>query len=86
MWDSLQAVLDRVKPVPHHRLKPVVLCAALLIPVAFSVASYKDSPLENLQFRNIDVAAKSAGAIHNASGWKFDNVHIAAADGSSVAP
>ena len=47
---------------------------------------YQESPLLNFQFKNIDVAAKSAGSIKNASGWTFDNVHITAADGSTVAP
>ena len=54
--------------------------------VAFSVASYKESPLLNVHFKNIEVSANSAGSIQNASGWKFDDVYIRTADGSTVRP
>jgi hypothetical protein len=52
--------------------------------VAFGVASYKDSPLQNFQFKNLDISAKRAGTISNASNWTFDNVHVKTADGSTV--
>jgi hypothetical protein len=51
---------------------------------AFSVGSYKDAPLENFEFKNLEIDAKSAGAIEFADHWTFANTHIRTADGSVV--
>jgi len=51
---------------------------------AFSVGSYKDSPLQNFEFKNLDIDAKTAGSIQYADHWTFANTHIKTADGSVV--
>jgi len=48
------------------------------------VSSYADSPLQNFTFQDLDIAAKVAGSIQNADGWKFSNTRIQTADGSHV--
>jgi len=83
-WKVLTEPVPPEKGLPHLHDVRIAEVKATGARVAFGVASYKDSPLENFAFKNIDVAARSAGTISNASHWTFDNVHITAADGSSV--
>jgi hypothetical protein len=67
---------ERVPPekgLPHLRDVQISNVKASNARVAFSVGSYKDSPLLNVHFKNIEVSAKSAGSIQNALGWKFEN-------------
>ena len=52
---------------------------------AFAVASYKDSPLINLQFSDMDIDAMTAGNIQYADGWSFRGVKLKIGDGSKVA-
>ena len=84
-WKVLVEPVPPDKGLPHLRNVRVSDIHAKDARQAFSVASYKDSPLLNFQFNNIDVAAKSAGTIQNASGWTFANTRITTTDGSSVA-
>jgi hypothetical protein len=84
-WKVLVEPVPPEKGLPHLRNVRVSGIHAKDARQAFSVASYKDSPLLNFQFNNIDVAAKSAGAIQNASGWTFANTRITTTDGSTVA-
>jgi polygalacturonase len=83
-WKVLTEPVPPEKGLPHLRDVRVSNIKATDARVAFGVASYKDSPLQNFQFKNLDISAKSAGTISNASNWTFDNVHIKAADGSTV--
>jgi polygalacturonase len=83
-WKVLTEPVPPEKGLPHLRNVRISGIHAKDAKTAFSVASYQDSPLTNFQFKNIDVEAKTAGSIKNASGWKFDNVHIKTTDGSSV--
>jgi polygalacturonase len=85
-WKVLIEAVSPEKGLPHLRNVRISNVKATDAKQAFGVASYADSPLLNFQFKNIDVDAKSAGSIKNASGWTFDNVHITAADGSKVTP
>jgi len=85
-WKTLTEPVPPEKGLPHLRDVRISNISAKDARVAFSVASYEESPLLNFHFKNIDVAAKSAGTIQNASGWTFDNVHVVAVDGSKVAP
>jgi polygalacturonase len=85
-WKVLTEPVSPEKGLPHLRDVRISDVKAKDARLAFGVASYEDSPLLNFHLKNIDVAAKSAGSIKNASGWTFDNVHITAADGSSVKP
>jgi polygalacturonase len=84
-WKVLTEPVSPEKGLPHLRDVRVSNIQAKGARVAFSVASYQDSPLLNVHFKDITVAAKSAGSIQNASGWTFENMHITTADGSTVA-
>ena len=83
-WKVLTEPVPPDKGLPHLRDVRISGVKASDARVAFGVASYKDSPLLNFQFKDIDVAAKSAGSIANASGWTFEKVHVTTADGSTV--
>lgn len=85
-WKVLTEPVPPEKGLPHLRDVRISNVMARDAGVAFGVASYKDSPLMNFHFKNIDVMAKSAGSIKDASGWTFEEVHIKTSDGSSVAP
>jgi hypothetical protein len=85
-WKVLTERVPPEKGLPHLRDVQISNVKASNARVAFSVGSYKDSPLLNVHFKNIEVSAKSAGSIQNALGWKFENVHIRTADGSTVSP
>jgi hypothetical protein len=52
---------------------------------AFAVVSYKDSPLKNIQFDDLEIDARTAGAIENAANWSFTKTAIRTEDGSHVA-
>jgi polygalacturonase len=83
-WKVLTEPVPPEKGLPHLRNVRVSNIRATDARVAFGVASYKDSPLQNFQFKNLDISAKRAGTISNASNWTFDNVHVKTADGSTV--
>ena len=83
-WKVLTEPVPPEKGLPHLRDVRISNVKAIDAKAAFGVASYKDSPLLNFHFKNIDVSAKSAGTIQNASGWTFDDVHINTADGSKI--
>lgn len=51
---------------------------------AFGVASYANSPLENVTFTNIDIEADRGGSIRGASNWKFVKSSVRTADGSGI--
>jgi len=72
------------KGLPHFRNVKISDIKAVDAQRAFSVGSYKDSPLLNFEFRNLDIDAKSAGSIQYADHWTFANTHIKTADGSAV--
>ena len=85
-WKVLTEPVPPEKGLPHLRDVRISNVVAKDTKTAFGVASYKDSPLENFRFSNIDVAAKTAGSIKDATGWTFDNVRIHTSDGSTVKP
>jgi polygalacturonase len=85
-WKVLTEPVPPDRGLPHLRDVRISNVVARDAKVAFGVASYKESPLMNFRFKNIDVTAKSAGSIKDASGWVFEDVHIKTSDGSSVAP
>lgn len=77
--------VPREKGIPHLRNVSVYNLKATGSRDAFSVASYPDSPLQNVTFRDIDIQAQRGGEIRNAENWKFENARIRTADGTSVA-
>jgi polygalacturonase len=84
-YSVLAQEVPREKGIPHLRNVKIYNLKAAGSRDAFSVASYPDSPLKDVTFRNIDIVAQRAGTIQNAENWKFENVHIQTADGSRVA-
>jgi hypothetical protein len=73
------------KGLPHFRDVKISDIKAVDAQRAFSVSSYKNSPLENFEFKNLEIDAKSAGSIEYADRWTFVNTHIKTTDGSVVA-
>jgi polygalacturonase len=84
-WKVLTEAVPPEKGLPHLRNVRISNIHATDARQAFGVTSYKDSPLLDFEFNHIDVAAKTAGGMQNAAGWKFANTRITTADGSRVA-
>jgi polygalacturonase len=83
-WRVLAEPVPPEKGLPHLRNVRIANIAAVDSRQAFSVASYKDSPLQDLKFTNLDIQAAVAGSIENAENWQFVNTKIQTADGSKV--
>ena len=83
-WKVLTEVVSPEKGLPHFRNVKISDIKAVDAQRAFSVGSYKDSPLLNFEFKNLDIDAKTAGSIQYADHWAFANTHIKTADGSVV--
>ena len=81
-WKVLTEAVSPEKGLPHFRNVKISDIKAVDAQRAFSVGSYKDSPLENFEFKNLEIEAKSAGSIQYADHWTFANTHIKTADGS----
>lgn len=84
-WRVLTEPVAPEQGLPHLRDIDVARIKATGARQAFAVASYKDAPLMNLQFRDVDIEAKTAGNIQYADGWKFSRVRLKIGDGSKVA-
>jgi len=84
-WRVLAEPVPPEKGLPHLRNVVVSRIRATGARQAFSVVSYKDSPLRNFQFDDLRIEARSAGAIQNAENWTFTKTEIQAGDGSHVA-
>jgi hypothetical protein len=83
-WRVLTELVPPEKGLPHFRNVKISGIKAVDAQRAFSVSSYKDSPLENFAFKNLDIEAKLAGSIQYADHWTFANTHIKTTDGSVV--
>ena len=83
-WRVLTEPVPPEKGLPHLRHVRISDVHAAGARQAFSVASYKDSPLEDFEFTNLRIEARTAGTIANASHWKFSGTSIRTADGSDV--
>ncbi len=83
-WRILLEPVPPEKGLPHIRNVRIAGIRATGVGRAFAVSSYADSPLQDFTFTDLDIAAKAAGSIQNAEGWKFVNTKVAAADGSKV--
>lgn len=75
-WRVLTEPVPPEKGLPHLRNVRITNVKATGVRQAFSVASYKDSPLQDFQFKDVAIEARSAGSIRNAEGWSFTNCHI----------
>jgi len=83
-WRVLTEVVPPEKGLPHFRNVKISGIKAVDAQQAFSVSSYKDAPLENFEFKNLEIDAKSAGSIQYADHWTFANTRIKTTDGSVV--
>jgi hypothetical protein len=83
-WRVLLTPVPPEKGLPHIRNVRISGIRATGVGRAFAVSSYPASPLEDFTFHDVDIAAKSAGSIQNAEGWKFVNTKLTSADGSKV--
>jgi polygalacturonase len=83
-WRALATPVPREKGLPHLRNVRVSDLRATDSRQAFSVASYADSPIENVTFANLDIQADRGGTIRNADGWRFVSSRIQTADGRGV--
>lgn len=84
-WRVLTQPVPPEKGLPHLRNVRISGLHATGARQAFSVVSYKDSPLTDFELKNLRIDARTAGSIANADGWKFNDVEIRTADGSRVA-
>ena len=83
-WRVLTEPVPPEKGLPHLRNVRISAIRATGARQAFSVASYADSPLQNFEFRDVEIDAHTAGSIQNADHWTFTGCTIRAADGSLV--
>jgi len=83
-WRVLATPVPLEKGMPHMRHVRISNLKGTATRQAFSVNSYKESPLRDFVFRNLDIAAPKAGTIQYASGWRFIGVTIQAEDKQKV--
>jgi polygalacturonase len=83
-WKVLTQAVPPEKGLPHLRRVKISNIKGTGVQKAFGVASYKDSPLEDVQLKDIDIEAKTAGSIKDDKGWTLDNVKVKTADGSKA--
>jgi polygalacturonase len=83
-WKILTAPVAPERGLPHFRKVRIANIKAEGAKDAFSVNAHKESPLEDFEFRDVEIAAKSAGRIENAHNWRFVHTRIHTADGSRV--
>ena len=83
-WRILTTVVPPEKGLPHLREVRISGVKGSATRQAFSVNSYKDSPLEDFILKNFNITARTAGTIQNASQWQFEDVTIQAEDKSKI--
>ena len=83
-WRVLLAPVPAEKGLPHFRSVHISDVVATGAQQAFTVSAYPEAPLQDFEFKNIRIEAKSAGSIQNAQNWSFNGVTIKTADGSRV--
>lgn len=83
-WKVLTQPVPPEKGMPHFRNVRIYDIKATGAQRAISVNGYKEAPLENFRFRNLDLEARAAGSIQNAVNWVFVNTAIKTADGARV--
>jgi hypothetical protein len=83
-WRVLAEPVPPEKGLPHLRNVRLSNFTVTSAKEAFSVDAYREAPLLDVAFQNIDIRADKAGTIANAENWKFVNTRVQAADGSRV--
>jgi len=83
-WKVLTTPVPPEKGLPHLREVRISNVKGTATRAAFAVNSYPDSLLEDFLFKNLEIAARSAGTIQYASDWRFEDVVIKTEDGSKL--
>ena len=83
-WKALTQRVPPEQGLPHLRNVRISGIKATGAKRAIVAAAYKDAPLENFKFKNLEIEAQEAGGIQDAVNWIFVNTHIKSADGSRV--
>ena len=83
-WRVLTEPVPPAKGLPHLRRVRISDIKATGVQRAFSVTSYRDSPLQDVVLRNIEIDAKTAGVIRDTENWTFENVRVQTADGTQA--
>ena len=83
-WRILATAVPPDKGMPHLRKVRISGVKGTATKQAFSVKAYKDSPLLDFAFKNLDIAAPTAGTIQYASHWRFEGVTIRTEDRSKL--
>ena len=83
-WKALTQRVPPEQGLPHLRNVRISGIKATGAKRAIVAAAYKDAPLENFKFKNLEIEAQEAGGIQDAVNWIFVNTHIRSADGSRV--
>jgi polygalacturonase len=83
-WRVLTEPVPAGKGLPHLRNVRISEIRATGVRQAFNVTSYQDSPLQNVELKNVTIDARTAGTIQFAEKWTFTNVQVKTADGTQV--
>jgi polygalacturonase len=83
-WRVLTTAVPPEQGLPHLRNVRISNVKGTATRQAFSVNSYQDSPLIDFEFKNLDIAARTAGTIQYASDWRFSGITIRTEDNSKV--
>jgi polygalacturonase len=83
-WRVLAEPVPLQKGLPHLRDISISDISATRARQAFAVKGYPQAPLENFNFKNIRIQARTAGSIQDAANWTFVDTRVQVGDGSRV--
>jgi hypothetical protein len=83
-WRVLAEPVPPETGIPHLRNVRISNFTVASAKEAFSVAAYREAPLLDVTFTDVDIRAQNAGTIENAENWKFLSTRVRTADGSRV--
>jgi len=81
-WKALATPVPREQGVPRIKGVRVSDMVAVGGKVGFEAAAYPEAPLEDFTFERLNWDVHDAGAIANASGWRFTDCNIDTLDGA----
>jgi polygalacturonase len=84
-WRILSTPLPAKQGIPHFHDVHIWNIRATGAKTAFEVAVFPQVPLERFTLDHLNIQAATAGKIQNARDWKFSDIVLKTADGSSVA-
>ncbi len=83
-WIPLTTPVPADQGLPHFSNVHIWNIKATGARQAFNVAAYPNAPLTGFKIDHIDIEAAKAGTIADAKDWTLSDIHITAADGSTV--